>query len=104
MTPERSVPRGLRTDQCWVHHDHDCSRCPRYWLHSDFTTKREAEAALPAALGLDVERLARALHGCDIPPAEPYRRSEEQDLLGHTKDAAAIAAEYARLVAQEQPK
>ena len=37
----RAVTRShLRNDKCWTHHEPNCDRCPRYWLHSD--------AALPA--------------------------------------------------------
>jgi len=58
---------------------------------------REAEArAEPRAEGLDVERLARALHAVSIGCEYPGRTSRADDIY-HRGHAAMIAREYAAL-------
>jgi hypothetical protein len=54
----------------------------------------EAEAAAPDAGGLDVERLARALHTYWHEPKWETPEMATNDFEWHRKDAAAIAAAY----------
>jgi hypothetical protein len=46
MSDTRTVTRShLRDDKCWTHHDPNCDRCTRYWLHSDAALPQPAPAA-----------------------------------------------------------
>lgn len=69
--------------------------CPESGTSGSCPFHDASTLAAPQSVPLDVERLARALHECDIPAAERYRgKGDRSDHEGHLQDAAAIAAAY----------